>query len=282
VNETIYQDLAQNAIRFSVFTQMEGDTPFGGLGLKYVSSGVEVYYANNRKYTLRPGECLIGNDLTSTLVRINQPNPVQGLCIDIAPSIVSEVAQHHEAHLGNLQEFLLSDQFFVNKYAVGSTSLGHTLAVLNQRVKDGNFDIHQVQEELFYHLAECLICDQRLVLDHMSKMKFKREQTKQEVFRALWQARSIMEEDVRRNPSLEQICSEIGMSKYHFIRTFKQTFGVAPYQFLKQKRLEEARRELIMGLSTLDVALSFGYADVPTFSKAFKKAFGQTPGQIKK
>jgi hypothetical protein len=116
----------------------------------------------------------------------------------------------------------------------------------------------------------------------MSKMKFKREQTKQEVFRALWQARSIMEEDVRRNPSLEQICSEIGMSKYHFIRTFKQTFGVAPYQFLKQNRLEEARRELIMGLSTLDVALNFGYADVPTFSKAFKKAFGQTPGQIKK
>lgn len=282
MNEIIYQDLAQNAIRFSVFTQMEGDTPFGGLGLKYVSSGVEVYYANQRKYTLRAGECLIGNDLTATLVHINQPDPVRGLCIDIGPSIVSEVAQHHDAHAGNLQEFLLSDQLFVNKYTVCNTPLGNALAELSQRIAAGTFNTLESQEELFYHLAEFLICDQRLALDHMSKMRFKRENTKQEVFRALWQARSMMEEGVQRNPSLDEICSAIGMSKYHFIRTFKQTFGLAPHQFLKQKRLEQAREELIKGRSPFDVALTFGYADVPAFSKAFKQAFGLTPGHFKK
>jgi AraC-like DNA-binding protein len=36
------------------------------------------------------------------------------------------------------------------------------------------------------------------------------------------------------------------------------------------------------GVSILDTAFAHGYADLATFSKAFKQAFGQAPSQFMK
>jgi AraC-like DNA-binding protein len=47
-------------------------------------------------------------------------------------------------------------------------------------------------------------------------------------------------------------------------------------------RLEQARLELKQGNDILETAIRFGYLNVQSFTKAFKSAFGQTPGSIKK
>jgi AraC-like DNA-binding protein len=39
---------------------------------------------------------------------------------------------------------------------------------------------------------------------------------------------------------------------------------------------------LLNGHSIFDTALRCGFADVPAFSKAFKQAFGQSPGTLQK
>jgi AraC-like DNA-binding protein len=84
------------------------------------------------------------------------------------------------------------------------------------------------------------------------------------------------------NLSLDKLCAQIGISKYHFIRVFKNVFGISPYHYQKLKRLEHGRFELLNGHSIFDTALRCGFADVPAFSKAFKQAFGQSPGTLQK
>lgn len=262
--------------------KIKAEVPFGGLGVKYVASGEEVYYANGKKYTVKEGEYIIGNDFTHSVVHIDKSVPVQGLCIDISPQIISEVALYHDVNGSDLREFLLSDQFFVNRYNVKNTSLGYTLNDINTRIKAGAFrnDLHQ--NELFYSLAESIINDQRFVFDHLSKMSFKKEVTNEEVFRAMLNAKAHMDAHIMDNLSLEELSKQIGISKYHFLRVFKNTFGISPYQYQKRMRLLQARQELMLGHDILETAIRYGYFNVQSFTKAFKSAFGKTTGVIKK
>jgi len=282
MNLTVYKDQDKNAIRFSNILKIKAEVPFGGLGVKYVASGEELYYANGNKYTVKEGEYTIGNDFTHSVVHIDKSVPVQGLCIDISPQIISEVALYHDVNGSDLREFLLSDQFFVNRYNVKNTSLGYTLNDINTRIKAGAFrnDLHQ--NELFYSLAESIITDQRFVFDHLSKMSFKKEVTNEEVFRAMLNAKAHMDAHIMDNLSLEELSKQIGISKYHFLRVFKNTFGISPYQYQKRMRLLQARQELMLGHDILETAIRYGYFNVQSFTKAFKSAFGKTPGVIKK
>jgi len=282
MNQTIYKDCNKNEIRFSRIMKIEAEMPFTGLGVKYVASGEEIYYANKKKYIVREGEYIIGNDFTKSIVQIDENDPVQGLCIDISSQIISEVAQYHDLNGTDLREFLLSDQLFVNRYNVKNTSLGYTLIEINRKIKSGQFNNDLHQNELFYSLAESIITDQRFVFDHLNKMDFKKVITNEEVFRAILDAKSFMDQHIMDNLSLEQISLQAGISKYHFIRLFKNTFSVSPYQYQKRKRLEMAKQEIDKGKTIKETALLFGYGDVSAFSKAFKQVFGQAPASRKK
>ena len=282
MNQTKYIDNEKNCIRFSNFKKLETECPFTGLGVKYVATGEEIYYANDKKYKVNAGEYIIGNEFTKSIVQIDHKEIVQGLCVDISSEIISEVAEFHDVNGTELKEFLLSDQFFVNRYNVKNTSLGYTLNEINQKIKSGTFTNDLQQNELFYNLAELIITDQRFVFDHLSKLDFKRNVTNEEVFRAVLQAKSLIDEYITENLSLEKIARQIGISKYHFIRVFKSVFGISPYQYQKRKRLELAKLDLLSGNEILFTAIHYGFTDAPTFTKAFKQQFGLTPGSLKK
>jgi hypothetical protein len=50
MNQTIYSDENDNEIRFSEIKKIESDVAFKGLGIKYVASGEETYYANGKNF----------------------------------------------------------------------------------------------------------------------------------------------------------------------------------------------------------------------------------------
>jgi AraC-like DNA-binding protein len=280
MNQTIYQDENKNAIRFSEFNKLEAETPFTGLGIKYVASGEETYFANDKNFSVKEGEYIIGNDFTSSIVKIDHLKPVQGLCIDISSEIISEVADYYDLNGVDLREFLLSDQFFVNRYNIKNTTLGYSLVDINESINTRSHDMQFLREELFYSLAESIITDQRFIFNHLNKMDFKKVNTNEEVFRLLLNAKELLDLHAMKNLSLEEISAGAGISKYHFIRLFKNVFGISPYQYQIRRRLENAKLEILKGVSILDTAFACGYADLASFSKAFKQAFGQSPSQF--
>lgn len=281
MNQTIYSDENDNEIRFSEIKKIESDVAFKGLGIKYVASGEETYYANGKKFMVREGEYIIGNDFTKSIVQINQEKVVEGICIDISTQIVSDVAEYYDLQASNLKEFLLSDQFFVNRYNVKNTSIGYSLSEINKKIKNGSFANSLQEQELFYSLAESIITDQRFIFDHLKNLDFKKNITNEEVFRSILQAKNFIDEHIAENLSLDEISLNIGISKYHFIRVFKQAFGVSPYQYQKRIRLDRAKLDITKGTSILETAIKYGFSDVPTFSKAFKQQFNLTPGAIR-
>jgi len=73
-----------------------------------------------------------------------------------------------------------------------------------------------------------------------------------------------------------------GLSRYHFLRTFKAVTGLTPHQYTLRTRLREvaARLRDSAGDSRqriLDVALDSGFGDLSAFNRAFRAEFGMSP-----
>ncbi|MBG1263070.1 helix-turn-helix domain-containing protein [Nostoc commune] len=80
---------------------------------------------------------------------------------------------------------------------------------------------------------------------------------------------------------LAELAAVAGMSQYHFCRLFKQSMGVAPYQYVLQQRMEKAKELLHQGKHKIaEISLLVGCADQSRFAKQFKKHFGVTPGLL--
>ncbi len=78
--------------------------------------------------------------------------------------------------------------------------------------------------------------------------------------------------------SVQAAAREANMSVYHFIRTFKATFGQTPHEFLQDVRLDKAKQLLITeNYSITEVCLEVGYSSLGSFSDLFSRSTGVSP-----
>lgn len=78
--------------------------------------------------------------------------------------------------------------------------------------------------------------------------------------------------------TVEQILEDAPLSKYYFMRLFKEYTGQSPYEFLLYVRINEGKRLLRdSGLSVEEIARTVGFADANGFIRAFRRLCGITP-----
>jgi AraC-like DNA-binding protein len=73
-----------------------------------------------------------------------------------------------------------------------------------------------------------------------------------------------------------------GLSKAHFSREFRRTFGESPHHYLLTRRLERAASLLRMTDWTVgEICVSVGLQSVGSFTSSFKRAFSETPSDYR-
>lgn len=81
---------------------------------------------------------------------------------------------------------------------------------------------------------------------------------------------------------LERLAAVAAFSKYHFHRQFSELFGIGVYRYVQMLRLKRAAHQLAFrGDSIIDIALQNGYESPEAFSRAFRKALGQSPSEFR-
>lgn len=83
--------------------------------------------------------------------------------------------------------------------------------------------------------------------------------------------------------ALEVVAQEVGMSRYHFSRVFKESMGLSPINYIVRQRIERAKKLLAeTDLPIADIALQAGFSGQSHFTTFFSKLVGLTPRSFRR
>jgi AraC family transcriptional regulator len=91
-----------------------------------------------------------------------------------------------------------------------------------------------------------------------------------------------MEASIDAPHPLAELAEAAGISRYHFLRTFKGLTGVTPHRWLLRARLRDAARRLTVTKEPVtEIALDVGFEDLSNFIRSFRAEFGVSPGRYR-
>lgn len=273
-------------INFSLLKEIYSPAPFRSFSIKYVCVGSEKYIVNDNHYKVESGQYLLANHFSEGFVEIDKA--VKGICIDVAPDLLSQVVASHiqpDTPFSDiiLDTFFNSADFLENKYNGNHTQVGQFLRQLDTKLSENPHYKYQFTPEFYFTLAEKIVGDHISIYKQLQTIKSLKSVTKKDLLRRVTKGKEFIDAYFMHSLQIEQIAKEASLSEYHFFRIFKTVFGISPYQYLLQKRLQFSEQAIKRGNTSIsDVALDAGFADIHAFSKAFKGYFGVAPSKIVK
>jgi AraC-like DNA-binding protein len=82
---------------------------------------------------------------------------------------------------------------------------------------------------------------------------------------------------------VDDLARAAGLSRAHFTREFRRTFGESPHGYLLTRRLERAAALLRnTDRPVAEICFAVGLSSVGSFTTSFRRAFGKTPTEYRK
>jgi AraC-like DNA-binding protein len=96
--------------------------------------------------------------------------------------------------------------------------------------------------------------------------------------RRLLRARDAMDRHYADALDIEALAASVHLSRAHFIRSFRLTFGETPHRYLQRRRLERAMTLLReTDRPVTEICLDVGFTSLGTFSRTFHEIVGTSP-----
>jgi AraC family transcriptional regulator len=101
-----------------------------------------------------------------------------------------------------------------------------------------------------------------------------------------WQQKKIadyIEGHLDEEISLQHLAEIAQLSRYHFARAFKHSFGLPPHRYHMSRRMERAKALLEeRARSVTEVGLMLGFAETSSFTTSFRRSVGVTPSDYRR
>lgn len=82
--------------------------------------------------------------------------------------------------------------------------------------------------------------------------------------------------------SVDALASSCYLSRYYFMRRFKEATGCTVHSYILKKRLTAAAEQLNAGVGVQEAAHAAGFSEYSSFLRAFRKNFGMTPSEYQR
>lgn len=97
----------------------------------------------------------------------------------------------------------------------------------------------------------------------------------------LRRARDHIDRNYADGVDLDTLAGIAGLSKFHFLRTFRAAYGRTPAAYLSERRVERAQDLLrSSNLSVTEVCFAVGFSSLGSFSSRFRAVTDETPSQF--
>ena len=102
------------------------------------------------------------------------------------------------------------------------------------------------------------------------------------MLKELNQVINYIEKNLTAGITLEEISEYAGVSDYHFRKIFYCLSGLTLSEYIKNRKLSEANKDLLNNERVTDVAFKYGYESMDGFTRAFKSWSGFLPSEVAK
>jgi AraC-like DNA-binding protein len=86
-----------------------------------------------------------------------------------------------------------------------------------------------------------------------------------------------------KNITLNELAREVNYSPYHFLRVFKKSMGITPFEFLLNIKIEKAKSMIRQtNYPITQICYLCGFSSASYFTQVFKKKTGVCPSCFKK
>ncbi|MDH2363370.1 AraC family transcriptional regulator [Priestia megaterium] len=89
-------------------------------------------------------------------------------------------------------------------------------------------------------------------------------------------AKDILHTNLENVLKLDEICKELDLSKFQFIRLFKAHTGISPYQYFLNCKIERAKQLIEKNRDIYVAVAECGFVDLTHLNKHFKSVYGTT------
>ncbi|GGB03347.1 helix-turn-helix transcriptional regulator [Puia dinghuensis] len=198
-----------------------------------------------------------------------------------AASVLNALVTPADRILDKATENQFSPVLFFNQLHRRDAVFDRMVGRLLQSAREKEFDKLAFEEQLssllVYHLRQ-----HRHIAAMIKKLPPVREATRVELYKRLVRAKDAIHAGFDTTLSLEELSAEACLSKYHFLRLFRQAYGVSPHQYIQQLRMEKARTILAKTqMPVSDLAGMLGFDNSQSFSRLFFQRMGIYPTQYR-
>ncbi|GAB4519691.1 MAG: AraC family transcriptional regulator [Allomuricauda sp.] len=259
------------AIKSSV-DKFESVVNSSGLSIKVPIDGNEHYSLGNQYHKVKPGQFLVVNQGEPIRCTLDSDKAIESICIYLDMEMYLEILETVQTQEKGRFQRRYYNEVVSDKYYLDNCGLSTIL----KRIKAYS-DPKRLNEEDFILLTEQLVAHQEHQKQLLANINALNPATRMELLRRLRKAKSFIFENFKTDISLEQIAKESCLSKYHLLRSFKDVYGLTPYQALLKRRIDMGAQYLNHGYSVQDAAIKSGFGDRRSFSRVFKNMNGTSP-----
>ncbi len=163
-------------------------------------------------------------------------------------------------------------------------------------VREMDYETHRLLEELLRPPVEGPLrnayLENRIMMileiffswlsQQMSVLSMTVKMTKDDIARIIQVEKALLS-DLSRAPSITDLSKLIAVSASKLKKQFRDMYGLPPYEYFQQQRMQKAKEMLMVDqLTVKQVGNSLGYSNLSNFTLAFRKVFNENPGEMKK
>jgi AraC family transcriptional regulator len=264
-------------------TKAQINNAFQHYCLRVMVRGNAIYKSNNKTFQVFENQYLLTNANQEGFGIVDSSSDVIQFCVHLTNDIISDVYTNLTSETSSGLEInkVLELQLYENVFNLKShTSLAKYLRPFVDTINNGA-QIH-FNEEIILNIAEKIICQELGIRDALTGLNKVKKSTADETMRRLLLGKEFMDAYFNDDPKIADVAKQAMMSEHFFFKSFKQAFQITPYQYILNRKIEVAT-ELIRQkeLNISQIAMSTGFPDVQTFSKAYKRKVGISPSMVR-
>lgn len=170
---------------------------------------------------------------------------------------------------GTLAEHFIRTYLPENEYCFEGCNLSHHFEEIERIKKNYGSDYEKMTDNIAVVLHRMFI--------HIKNSVQKKNSGLPE------QIQRFLDENVENKITIEDLCKDFSYSKNHIIHVFKSVYGITPYRYLLERKIDVAKLYLCnTKYSVSEIAQRLAFTDQNYFSAQFRKLTGTSPIKYRK